>query len=739
MANGVQQELARAREQLAALGKQQAAAAAHAEQAAEEAHQQMEAGLDALRTELGEEIAAAEAAATAAAAAATAGLSETLDEVVSELAALKLQLAQQHEAAAVAEAGSRRSCDGAASPLEQVQAQLAALEQRLDALSASPRGKKLGNAAETAACLAALTEIVHKQREELQQVKVVMSSVGQDAAAVADTQRELGMQQQDAVEALHAAVDQLRQQAEAAAIDTYRQGEELEGMRRQLATAQLGAAGAAGATAAAASTVHEEQPALAAMQQRLDRLEAALAGQRSGAQETGGPSRHNTDGTSPAAGEGGAASMDAMQARIAALEAALASGRGGGDGAEEAQQQQAQAVAALVEGMQRQLDALSAAQQAGAAPASSAMDTQPQDSQPVGVQERVEERVGRAEATVAAALEEVASQMAALAARVQQAEAAALASAAAAQAAVAEAQQQVGTVQGLVSQQQLSRQGSLRQSAEAAVQHSNGGGGLFARIGRSFSSQTPSRRTTGDSSDSREAAAAAVVALAEADIPLRQRWSSNGEQQGGSRHSVSREASSRRTSGAAGSGASTPRSSGSKFTPRSRPAGTGQWAAALQQERSGGSVGGEGRSARSGRSTPRQEPSALSSFGDVALPLPQSSSYLGTPRWAGRVLHTQAHMKQWRGRTLRHAAPPAHAVCSPSSTMCGHPPHRLAGRRRLSGFVPLKLSWRRQGWTMCSAKCWPQTCSACSSGWASRRAELPPGDWRSQRHPQRMG
>lgn len=293
------------------------------------------------------------------------------------------------------------------------------------------------------------------------------------------------------------------------------------------------------------------------------------------------------------------------------------------------------ALATLVEGMQRQLDALFAAQQALAAPAPAAEEQV--DCQPAVLRQQVDERVCRTEATVASALEEVAGQMAALAARVEQAEAAALASAAAAQAAVAEAQQQVGTVQGFVSQQQLSRQASLRQSAEAAVQHSNGGGGLFARIGCSFSSQPVSRRTTGGSSDSREAGVGSAAALAEqADIPLRQQWSSNGEQEVGSRHSVSREASSRRSSGAAGSGSTTPRSSGGKFTPRSRPAGTGQWAAALQQERSGGSVGGgDGRSVRSGRSggsTPRQEPSALSSFGDVALPLPQSSSYLGTPR-----------------------------------------------------------------------------------------------------------
>ena len=55
----------------------------------------------------------------------------------------------------------------------------------------------------------------------------------------------------------------------------------------------------------------------------------------------------------------------------------------------------------------------------------------------------------------------------------------------------------------------------------------------------------------------------------------------------------------------------------------------------------------------------------------------------------------------------------------------GRLPHR-AGRRLLSAFGPLKLSWRRVpvAWMMCSGKCWPLTCSACASGWASRLAAV---------------
>lgn len=666
LAGGLQQELARAHEQLAALAEQQAASGARVEQVAQLVQQQVQEEAAALRSDLGESIAVATGAAAATAAAATSALAQTVDEVASQLAGLKLQLAQQHEAADAGDAGGRRGSDGGGcSELAQVQAQLAALEQRLEGLASTPKGRALANAAETAACLATLSDIVHRQREELQQVKAVMSSVGQDTAAVADAQRELGAQQQGAVAALQAAIKQLGQQAEAAAAASCRQVEQLEGMQRQLAAMQLSGAAVAGTSAAAAaagaSETYEQEsgahPALAAMQQRLERLEAAVAG------EAGGhPGCTSDGGHSPAAAEASPACMADLQARIASLEAAVAGGKhtaGGQEARDQGMQAATQiaALAALVEGMQRQMDALVAAQQASATPAQVAAELV--GGVPADVQQQVEARVGRAEATVAAALEELAGQIAALAARVDQAEAAALASAAPAQAAVSEAQQQVGAVQGFVSHQQLSRQASLRhsQQAEAGVQHSNGGGGLFARIGRSFSSQAGSRRSTG-SCDSRDAAAAsasgilvasaAAAALAEqgqADIPLRQRWSSSGEQDGGSRHSLSREASGRRTSGAAASGASMPRSSSGKFTPRSRAAGSGQWAAALQQERSGGSGGAGG--GRSGRSTPRQEPSALSSFGDVALPLPQSSSCLVTPRWVA-VPVGRARGSGWR-------------------------------------------------------------------------------------------
>lgn len=635
LAGSLQAGLAATQEQLALLAERQAGVP-DAAAVVVLVQQQLEAEAAGQKAEL---VGAAQVAA------ATTSLMQTVDEVASELAGLKLQLAQQREAAEGANAAARAETAVREGRLE-------AMEQRLEQLGTSPRGRAATNAAETATCLSTLTEIVHKQREELQQIKHVMAAVGEDAADVAGRQHALAGQHQVTAAALEAAVAGLQQQLDSASALGREQQAELAAVQAALETTPTcGQQGSGGA--------HDVLPALAAMQQRMAALEAAAAEQEAGS----ACRREAAEPAGAAAAVVDSSQLEVLWARMASLEAALAG---------------------------------SPAPSSAAAPGST-------QSLPPGLQQEVDARVQRTEATVATALEELAAQMAALMSRMERAEEAAEASAAHAQEAAAVATQQVAAVQSL--SVAPSRRSSQR---EAAVQHSNGGGGLFARLHRSFSSQH-----SAGSSISQEApagAAAAEQGQQGGDVPLRMQWSGTFDQPEASRESLGSEAlgsprpRSRHSTGNA-SGAGTPRGSGGKFTPRSRQ-GSSQRAATQQAEWGG----------VSGQNTPRGEPSAFSSFGD--LPLPQGSSCLATPRSALLWGRAASGVLVWdvcphvRGRVTQ-AALADHSV----QTMPPLLRSSSAGRTLRSRRAGWRLCWRTPCWMMCSARCWRATCSACGRAW----------------------
>ncbi|KAL4421572.1 hypothetical protein ABPG75_010863 [Micractinium tetrahymenae] len=702
--------------------------------------QQVAAGVEGARGELagqGSEKAAAEMAAVA----------QTVDRLAAELAGVKLLLAQQHEAAEAAVAAARADSD--ATQDRCVHAALSAAEQLLQQHSPAT----LATTEETAACLATLSDIVHRQQDELLQVQQGLASLEQAvaastaaaasaaAAAVAGTSTgsSAGIDTADTLEFLSAAVEQLQGQLGAAMAAAEQrqaaQASELAALRQQLVAAQQEAAAGAHAVRqdVAAMQRHlavvEEssegglgdapvRPQLEEMQRRLAEMEAALAQQ---AQQAG--QAQQVQPGEEAATSATSAGLAALQSRIEGLEAALL-----------AQQQHT-----------RQLWQESGAQ-----------------GLPAEARQEVDSRMQRTEATVAEALEEVAAQMAALSARTEAAEASAAASVAhAAAAATATAQ-----AQGLPSrrsslgehwQAQLSPRGVPAAAAAAGgqpQQHSRSlsrsrqqpehsyaelhrqrsqsrpaaqqrqqqqqqqpgealgsprrisasgisgsraapaaatgtappaSPGLFARLSRSLSghgrrsSSGQESGRSGTAADAIAAAATADAALAgvgmgqsqqEEEVPLRVQYSSSGGREadwegsreggsapaqlgGGGSGSAADPASAAAAAGAAAaqpalarqrtrsrtdstgsaSGSGTPRGAAGpgKYTPRSR-----HWASLqqelLHQERSTGADGDGIAGPSSTVSTPRQQPSAFSSFGELPLPASASSGLLASPR-----------------------------------------------------------------------------------------------------------
>ena len=670
---------------------------------------------------------------------------QAVDEMAAELAGLKLLLAQQSEAAEKVAAASRAEAAAKEERMAGLESAVSALEQL------GPGKPALANAVETAACLTTLSDIVHKQREDMLHVKqsvaaakaaatAATEAIAAGAAAAGDASQ---LQLQDTVAALEAGMSGLQEQAQAAAAASSQQAteqqQELAGLRLQLYEVQEDLAGAvavrqdiptvqlklAALEAGIESRLGEFLPALSAVQQRLAQLEDAVTQSRQQQQQQQQQQDGAEGGSSPGFQEpavpaAGGEDRGTLKTRLEQLEAGLEGSTR--DAAAQAAQQQ-QALAAL----QQQMALMQ--QQVATLVAGNRQERQ-QQRLPPELEREVGARVQRTEATVAAALEEAAAQMAALMARMDKAEASSMASATHAQAAALVAQQQVAAVHSMVSlpsrqpsEQQLpqqaseeragvalSRQGTLKRSqpqqqqppwqppstssaaasasssrqsslrptkslpqaqpAEGAQlpqpparQNTSGGGGLFARLSRSFTSQRRNSKdaaaaaqrvaaapTTAGAASSSAAAAAAPHGLQEGgsggfEVPLRVQYSSSLEQepslgesqQAGSqsRSAASSPPRSRRTTSGAASGTGTPRrqSSGVQpggsgsgatgkqlYTPRGRHSSSSQ--ACLSQEHS------------SGKLTPRQGGSMVggdSSFGDI--PLPQGSSCLISPRW----------------------------------------------------------------------------------------------------------
>ena len=711
----------------------------------------------------------AEEAAAAAAApnGSNASLAVTSEQVVAELAAMKLLLAQQQEAAEGAAAASRAEAAAREEQVAYMQAALAALDYRLQqhgsqagqAEGSSGSGSGSGeeaaaHAAETAACLATLTDIVHRQREELQAVKQGVAAAQAATAAAAGAATE--GQQQAAHQAELAEVRQQLATMQEAAAGNAALRDDVAALQRKLAVGEESGDGSLGEA--------HLNPALAAVQLRLAHLEpSAAAQQRQQQAECAG---EEGAAGSEAAGAASSGQLEALQARIASMEAALAGDRASAAAALAAQQQAQQVLAALqlqVEGMQQQLGALAATAAAGqqAQHQEEQQREQEQEEQGLGLPpaalQEVEGRMCSTEVTVATALEEVAAQMAALVARVDRAEASSVAAATHAQAAAAVAQQQAAAVQGMLAsplalsrqpssssqpssgQQQVSRQGSLqrspsqqqaaahppaeelpagslsrqsslqrsqsqsqqgeslpqspRQPAGTAAAQASSGGGLFARLSRSFSSQQRGSSTgsVGQDSDAVAPGASTAAELSHSgEMPLRAQCSTEGS--AAPSRERSRRASTSSGGGGGGSGVGTPRGSAAAaaaahqqhqqqadihlYTPRSRhsPRNWVAAAAGLQQERSGASSAG---------ASPRQGLPAggFSSFGE--LPLPQGSSCLVSPRFVscGGADGSQQVPQLGFGvpaRQLR-APPPACFATSKRHT----PPASLLGRRLL--------------------------------------------------------